>query len=100
MRTLRIWAILQGLFIVPAFAQEGGATYDLGINGLSCPFCSYGIEKELSRIEGVEKITVDIAKAVVRVRMRGGKTLTEVVAKKAAKDAGFTLRSFAPASPK
>ncbi len=44
MRTLRIWAILQGLFIVPAFAQEGGATYDLGINGMSCPFCYYGIE--------------------------------------------------------
>ncbi len=99
MRTLRILVLLLGLFIVPAFAQEGGATYDLGINGLSCPFCSYGIEKEISKIEGVEKITVDIAKAVVRVRMRGGRTLTEVVAKKAAKDAGFALRSFAPALP-
>ena len=99
MRILRIWAILLGLFIFPAFAQEGGATYDLGINGLSCPFCSYGIEKELSKIEGIEKITVDIAKAVVRVRMRDEMTLTEVVAKKAAKDAGFSLRSFAPASP-
>ena len=100
MRTLRISVLLLGLFIIPAFAQQGGATYDLGINGLSCPFCSYGIEKEISKIEGVEKITVDIAKAVVRVRMRGEMTLTEVVAKKAAKDAGFTLRSFAPASPK
>ena len=100
MRTLRISVLLLGLSFVPAFAQEGGATYDLGINGLSCPFCSYGIEKEISKIEGVEKITVDIAKAVVRVRMRGELTLTEVVAKKAAKDAGFTLRSFAPASPK
>ncbi len=100
MRTLRISVLLLGLFIVPAFAQEGGATYDLGINGLSCPFCSYGIEKEISKIEGIEKITVDIAKAVVRVRMKGGKTLTKVVAKKAATDAGFTLRSFAPASPK
>ena len=99
MRTLRISVLLLGLFIVPAFAQQGGATYDLGINGLSCPFCSYGIEKEISKIEGVEKITVDIAKAVVRVRMRGEMTLTEVVAKKAAKDAGFSLRSFAPASP-
>ena len=100
MRRLRISVLLLGLCFVPAFAQEGGATYDLGINGLSCPFCSYGIEKELSKIEGVEKITVDIAKAVVRVRMRSGKTLTEVVAKKAAKDAGFALGSFAPASPK
>ena len=95
MRRLRISLLLLGLFIAPAFAQEGGATFELGIDGLSCPFCSYGIEKELSKIAGVEKITVDIAKAVIRVRMKAGKTLSEAVARKATKDAGFSLRSFA-----
>lgn len=41
------------LLSVPALA--GGLNYRVGVNGLACPFCAYGIEKRLNTIDGVKK---------------------------------------------
>lgn len=68
--------------------------YELGVNGLSCPFCSYGIEKKLERVEGVEHLEIRLDEGVVRVRMAPGASLWEERARQIVKDAGFALRSF------
>ena len=66
----------------------------LRVDGLACPFCAYGIEKELNRTAGVAAIAIDINAGTVTVTMAEGATLTEARAGRIVKDAGFTLRAF------
>ncbi len=94
MPILRIAVLFIALAVFPAMAQQGANSYEIGVDGISCPFCSYGIEKELSTIKGVDKLAVDIKRGVVTVHMLAGARLDEAQAAKAAKDAGFSMRSF------
>ena len=74
----------------PAFA----GTYTLKAAGLTCPFCSYGIEKSLKRIKGVTRVKVNIKTGTVRVKTRSGVKLTEAQARRAVTKAGFSMQSF------
>lgn len=71
--------------------------YVLGVDGLACPFCAFGIEKRLNKVDGVTGVEVDIGDSVVRVTLQAGKTLTEEQARQAVDEAGFTLRSYSEA---
>ncbi|MGQ0752119.1 MAG: heavy-metal-associated domain-containing protein [Betaproteobacteria bacterium] len=71
--------------------------YKLRVDGLACSFCAYGVEKKLNAIKGVQRVEVDIATGTVTVTRAEGVSLDETAAKKAVKDAGFTLRGFEPA---
>ena len=73
-----------------AAAQE--AVYALYVDGLACPFCAYGIEKELTGLEGVETVEVDINKGVVIVTAAEGARIPETSLRQAVDNAGFTLR--------
>lgn len=83
------------LFSLPASAAD--TQYRLGVKGLACPFCAYGIEKRLNKVDGVTDVQVNVGAGVVRVTMEEGGTLTEERARKAVREAGFTLGSFARA---
>jgi mercuric ion binding protein len=82
------------LFILPLAAFADGHVYRLRVDGLACPFCAYGVEKKLSGVNGVEKLTLDIDAGLVTVTMAPGAALDEAVARKAISAAGFTLRGF------
>ena len=94
MKVVRLFFLGLALAVAPALAEETGPSYELGIDGLSCPFCAYGIEKELSAVDGVEGLGVDLGRGVVAVHMKDGATLDEGAAGEATRKAGFTLRSF------
>ncbi len=83
------------MFSIAALAADN--QYVLGVDGLACPFCAFGIEKRLNKVDGVTDIEIDIGDSVVRVTLQEGKTLTEEQARQAVKEAGFTLRSYAEA---
>ncbi len=82
------------LVLAHGTALAAGLQYTMRVDGLACPYCAYGIEKKLKKIEGVEKIDVDLDKGLVQVRTREGVELTEEAMKKLFKDAGFTFRSM------
>ncbi len=82
------------LGVAAAGAQEAKHVYKVYVDGLSCPFCTYGIEKKFSKVEGVEKIDIDLKTGTTIITMATGKTLDETTARKAVKAAGFTLRDF------
>ncbi len=90
----RTAAGLLALLIWPLAAFAAPTQYQLRVDGLACPFCAYGIEKELNRTEGVASIAIDINAGIVTVTMAEGATLTEARADRIVKDAGFTLRAF------
>ena len=88
-------ALLLGLYFpAPATAAEDKAVYAVQVDGLACPFCAYGIEKQLTRIDGVASVETDIKSGSVVITMKPGATLDEAEAKRAVEAAGFTLREF------
>jgi len=86
-------AALMLLLLIPV-AQAAGPSYALQVDGLACPFCAYGIEKKLSSIKGVEDTRVNIKTGEVIVVMGEGVPLSEELARRKVKEAGFTLRAF------
>lgn len=101
MKTLGSILFVLFLGVTAAGAQEAKHVYKVYVDGLSCPFCTYGIEKKFSKVEGVEKIDIDLKSGTTIITMAAGKTLDETTARKTVKAAGFTLRNFeqVPVSP-
>ena len=77
-----------------AWAAAEHAVYALQADGLACPFCAYGIEKQLIRIEGVESVSTEIENGTVIIFMKEGQSLDEADAQRAVENAGFTMRNF------
>ena len=93
--------LLKRVCLVLALAVPGATSaiadshiYKLYVDGLACPFCAYGVEKQVGRLENVESVDILIDEGIVAVTMTSGKTLDEVSARRAVSDAGFTLRKF------
>ncbi len=87
-------AALAALLLNASAAFAAGAVYSLQADGLACPFCAYGIEKQLGRINGVEDVSTDIVRGTVTVVMAEGATLDRQSADDAVTAAGFTLSGF------
>ena len=77
-----------------SMVYAAGTEYQLGVDGVACPFCVYGIEKQLSKLEGIERIETDIQNSLVLLIMEDGSTLSEAAIRDAVTKAGFSLRSF------
>jgi Cu+-exporting ATPase len=75
-----------------AFAHEGGAeTLQLKIGGMSCSFCVASITKALSRMEGVQEASVNLAHEEALVRYEPTK-ITPSQLKETLLDLGYTVR--------
>ena len=94
MKTLGSIIFVLFLGVAVAGAQEENTIYKVYVDGLSCPFCTYGIEKKFSKVQGVEKIDIDLKTGTTIITMATGKTLDETTARKTVEAAGFTLRDF------
>lgn len=88
----RVLLVMVLLGVNSVWAQ--GPVYQVGVDGLSCPFCAYGLEKQLNKLDGVNQVEVHVANGQVVVTMDEGKTLEKAQAVEAVKKAGFSLRSF------
>jgi len=67
-------------------------TENFYISGMRCSNCAKTIEKELNKLEGVKKITVDHAKASALVEYDDDKVKIGDIYK-AVKNAGYTAKS-------
>ena len=63
---------------------------DVSVTGLACPFCAFSVEKSLSKLSGVDSVTVDLAASQVRVVMKPEHTADLKQIEKAIVNAGFT----------
>jgi len=88
-----IWTVLLAA-LSSATALADGNQYQMRVDGLACPYCAYGIEKHLRKIDGVEDIVVDLDNGLVTVDVAAGVTLTEEQMVKLFNDSGFTYRSM------
>ncbi len=88
MGVLGIWVLLS------PFAMAAGVQYQVRVDGLACPYCAYGIEKQFKQIYGVEKIDIDLEKGIVFVDAADDVELSEDRVKTLINDSGFTYRSI------
>jgi len=66
----------------------------LHVEGLACPFCTFGIEKGLKKVPGVISAETTIRTGVVRVQMEPSTPLDYAALWEAVKESGFTLASI------
>ncbi len=74
-----------------AWAEEP-TTAVIQVDGLSCPFCTYGLEKQLKKVDGVESVSINIkdGKAIITMQHYvDDNALSQAVEK-----AGFTARNI------
>ena len=84
---------LTALFVsLPGLAFADVEEYVVGVNGMACPFCAYGIEKKLEDIDGVDELAIRIKDGEVDVPVV--KTVTPDQIQTAIKKAGFELRDL------
>lgn len=77
------------LFSINVFAMEQ-QTIEVDVTGMTCPFCVYGTEKTLKKLDGVERVDVSLDKKKARIVMQAGKKADIAAIKNAITDAGFT----------
>lgn len=64
------------------------------VDGASCPFCAFGLEKKLGGIDGVAGVTMDLKGGKATVTLKKGATVSEQALRQAAEEAGFTPREI------
>jgi len=69
-------------------------TTSIQVDGLSCPFCAYGLEKNLKKVHGVEAVNIDMKTGKATVTMKKNMNVTNQSLRQAVKKAGFSARDI------
>ena len=64
------------------------------VDGLSCPFCAYGLEKKLSEMDGVDSIFIDFEEGLVLMQVIDSQNISEEEIRTKIEEAGFTPREI------
>jgi copper chaperone CopZ len=87
-----------GLFLIlvflfssafPLYAQGNTQKIFIKVEGLYCPFCAYGLEKQLKKLNGFKKVEVNLKHGVAELHINPGVTVTDAAIQTAVEDAGF-----------
>lgn len=77
-----------------AAVQSGPQRVELVVTGLTCPFCAYGIEKRLRRLEGLDSLAIDFRTGRVILQVRDGSLASDDRLRQLVRQAGFSLRQI------
>ncbi|MCH7517212.1 MAG: heavy-metal-associated domain-containing protein [Bacteroidetes bacterium] len=64
------------------------------VDGLSCPFCAYGLEKKLNELDGVDSIFIDFEEGLVVMQVTDSENISEEEIRAKIEEAGFTPREI------
>ena len=64
------------------------------VDGASCPFCAFGLEKRLGHLEGVTEVKIEMKAGKAIVTVKEGATVSEQALRQAVEEAGFTPREI------
>lgn len=69
----------------------GPQRIEMVVHGLSCPFCAYGLEKKLRRVEGLDSLAIYFREGQVVLLVREGSKATDQRLRQLVNDAGFEV---------
>ena len=83
----------------PVLAQETNSPDStqqiiVRVDGASCPFCAFGLEKRLSHLEGVAQVRMERKEGKAIVILKKGAKVSEQALRQAVDEAGFTPREI------
>ena len=61
------------------------------IKGMACPFCAFGMEKELKQVAGVDKVEIELKKGLAYISTPLSQKPTMENLEKIITDSGFTV---------
>jgi copper chaperone CopZ len=64
------------------------------VDGMACPFCAYGLEKKIKKIESSSDFFVEINEGFISFTVNSDKIPSEEELKIIVKEAGFTARKI------
>ncbi|GMT49777.1 MAG: hypothetical protein IEMM0008_1316 [bacterium] len=87
------------LFVLAVFVSVTSSyarvpSVSMVIKGMSCPFCAFGLEKKLKKVEGVKSIKITLKTGKTVLSAKDGESINVSQIPKAVKDAGFTIDSI------
>ena len=72
------------------YAQVTDAT--VRVDGLSCPFCAYSLEKQLKKVNGTGDVAIEVNDGIAALTASDGQSIGVEQLEEAVKKAGFTPR--------
>ncbi len=92
---LLITGLLLAAPLTPVSAQENSMqSATIQVDGLSCPFCAYGLEKHLKKVKGVEDVEINMKSGKATVAFKSGAQVDDAALSEAVTKAGFTARGI------
>lgn len=70
---------------------------EIRVDGLACPFCAYGLEKKLKKVEGVSSVTIRVDDGIAILANKANSSIAVGEIQSAVADAGFTPREMSVA---
>ncbi len=89
MRSLLIPVLLTILGVV-TLAHARVSQVSVAVDGMSCPFCAFGVEKKLKKVDGVDSVAVDLKSGKATLTATEGNTIQVNQVPGAIKKSGFT----------
>jgi copper chaperone CopZ len=72
-------------------AAVSAETIKTTVNGMVCAFCATGIEKTFRKQPEVDSVKVDLAKKLVTITTKPGKTLSDAKVKEVVTYSGYSM---------
>ncbi len=100
-RGIRFIAVLAIALLAPLALLASAAAHaeiqaaELQVNGLTCPFCAFGIEKKLYKVDGVVEVSVDLDEGRIELALSASNHATARAIAEAVEEAGFGLSGLA-----
>jgi mercuric ion binding protein len=89
-KTILLATVLLFITNFRAHAQEKLA---VRVDGLSCAFCAYSLEKNLKELSGVKNVEINVKEGTATLTLDDGVEIKDEVIKQTVKDSGFTPKS-------
>ncbi len=86
--------ILLCFLVLPRCALAEVTQVSVVVDGLSCPFCVFGVEKKLDAVAGVDGVEVDLETGVATLSLEKGAVPDLAAMESAVEKAGFTPREL------
>ncbi len=86
-----LWLMLPNIGLAEEIKSEKAI---IQVDGLSCPFCAYGLEKNLKKVEGIKSVHIDMKTGKATVIIKSGIQVDSQILRQAVKKAGFTAREI------
>jgi copper chaperone CopZ len=92
-----VFAILAGVMAPALFSAASlntGEIIEVRVDGMSCMFCAYSLERSFKKLDVVEDIEINVGDGKAKITVKQGSGLTDENIKEIVKKSGFTPREI------